>query len=132
MDTADHAAFDITYHLVLVTKYRRRALTATMLEECREIFANVLEHWRCQLIELNGEPDHLHILLRAHPALDLSRLVNNLKTASSRRLRNRHRAHLNRFYSKPVLWHRAYFVASVGNVSLETVRRYVQNQAGAA
>ena len=55
-------------------------------------------------------------------------LINNLKTASARRTRNRFAEHLASFYSKPLFWHRAYFVSNVGGVTLETVRDYVQAQ----
>ena len=55
-------------------------------------------------------------------------LINNLKTASARRARNRYREHLDQFYSKPFFWHRAYFVASTGQVAVESVRRYIQAQ----
>lgn len=72
--------------------------------------------------------DTVHLLIDIHPALDLSVLINNLKTASARRARNRFVAHLAAFYSQPLFWHRAYFVGSVGGVTLETVRDYVQAQ----
>lgn len=84
--------------------------------------------WRCQLLEFGGEPDHVHLLVDAHPALDISVLVNNLKTASARRARNRFAEHLAGFYRKPLFWHRAYYVGSVGGASLETVRAYVDAQ----
>ena len=63
-----------------------------------------------------------------HPALNLSTLINNLKSASSRRIRNAFPDHIKKFYSKPVFWHRAYFAGTVGKVTLETVRRYVEQQ----
>ena len=55
-------------------------------------------------------------------------MINNLKTASARRTRNRFAEHLGRFYSKPLFWHRAYFAGSVGGATLETVRAYVDAQ----
>lgn len=55
-------------------------------------------------------------------------LINNLKTASARRVRSRFAEHLAPFYQKPLFWHRAYFVGSVGGVTLETVRAYVDAQ----
>ena len=55
-------------------------------------------------------------------------LINNLKTASARRARNRFAEHLAVFYKKPLFWHRAYFVGSVGGATLETVRAYVDAQ----
>ena len=81
--------------------------------------------WRCRLIEFGGEPDHVRLLIDIHPALALSVLINNLKTASARRARNRCVEHLAAFYSKPLFWRRAYFVGSVGGGTLETVRDYV-------
>ncbi|MHB1748441.1 MAG: IS200/IS605 family transposase, partial [Leptospirillum sp.] len=57
-----------------------------------------------------------------------STLINNLKTASSRRTRNRFAEHLKPFYQKPYFWHRAYYVGSVGGATLETVQRYVEAQ----
>ncbi len=82
------------YHLVLVTKYRKKVLEEEMLTELENIFGEVLLKWRCRLLEFGGESDHVHLLVEAHPALQLSNLVNNLKTASSRRLRNRYRQHI--------------------------------------
>ena len=99
-----------------------------MLDYLEIAFGDVLDAWRCKLIEFGGGPDHVHLLVDIHPALDISVLINNLKTASARRTRNRFAEHLTPFYSKPLFWHRAYFVGSVGGASLETVRAYVDAQ----
>jgi putative transposase len=77
---------------------------------------------------LPTQPDHVDLLIDIHPALDISVLINNLKTASARRTRNRFAEHIAKFYSKPLFWHRAYFVGSVGGATLETVRAYVDAQ----
>jgi len=127
-DARNNAAFNLTYHLVLVTKYRHKALSPQMLARAEGILAEVLRDWRCEMIEFGGEADHLHLLFRGHPAMELSRLVNNLKTVSSRLLRKEFAEHLAKFYWKPVLWHGAYYVGTVGHASLETVRRYVESQ----
>jgi len=128
MKSNAHAVFDLKYHLVIVTKYRRKALTASMRALVKETFVSVLTKWRCEVVEFGGEADHVHLLFSAHPALELSRVVNNLKTASSRRLRNTFPEQVKRHYWKPVFWHRAYYIGSVGDASLETVKRYVANQ----
>lgn len=132
MHTNAHAAFSLRFHLVLVTKYRRKVLTPAMLAQAREIFGEVLAKWRCELIEFGGEADHVHLLIEAHPALMPSNLVNNLKTASSRRLRNLFPEQVALFYRDPVLWHRAYYLGSVGSASLETVKAYIERQSVAA
>lgn len=68
------------------------------------------------------------MLFAAHPALDMSKLVNNLKTVSSRRLRSEFADELRKYYWKPVLWHGAYYIGTVGGATLETVKRYVEQQ----
>ena len=126
--SSSHAVFNIKLHVVFVTKYRRKTLSPELLESLKEAFSDCLAAWSCKLVEFGGEPDHVHLLIDIHPALDISVLINNLKTASARRTRNRFAEHLAPFYSKPLFWHRAYFVGSVGGATLETVRAYVDAQ----
>jgi len=116
------------YHLVFVTKYRRKALSEAMRDRAQAIITDLLQAWRCEMIEFGGEEDHIHMLFAAHPALDMSKIVNNLKTVSSRRLRSEFADELRKFYWKPVLWHGAYYIGTVGGATLETVKRYVEQQ----
>ncbi|GAV19799.1 putative transposase [Mariprofundus micogutta] len=126
--SSSHAVFSLRLHVVFVTKYRRKVLTPGITIELKQIFSVILEKWKCSLIEFGAEEDHVHLLIEIHPALNISTLMNNLKSASSRRIRNRHADYLATFYWKPYFWHRAYYVGTVGNASLETVRKYVENQ----
>ncbi|BAM06703.1 transposase [Leptospirillum ferrooxidans C2-3] len=103
-------------------------LSPDLLEYLQSAFGEILSDWRCTLLEFGGEADHVHLLAEIHPALNISTLINNLKTASARRVRNRFSDHLKPFYWKPYFWHRAYYVGSVGAATLETVRRYVESQ----
>lgn len=126
--SSSHAVFNIKLHVVFVTKYRRKTLTPELLEYLETAFSEILIAWRCKLLKFDGEPDHVHLLIDIHPALDISVLINNLKSASARRTRNRFAEHLSTFYRKPLFWHRAYFVSNVGGATLETVRAYVDAQ----
>jgi len=126
--SSSHAVYNLKLHIVFVTKYRRKTLSPDLLRYLETAFGEVLAAWRCRLLEFGGEPDHVHLLIAIHPALDISVLINNLKTASARRTRNRFADHLAPFYGKPWFWSRAYFVASVGSATLETVRAYVDEQ----
>lgn len=114
--SSSHAVFNIKLHIVFVKKYRRKTLSPEVLGYLKEAFSDCLAAWHCKLVEFGGESDHVHLLIDIHPALDISVLINNLKTASARR------------YSKPLFWHRADFAGSVGGATLETVRAYVQAQ----
>lgn len=126
--SSSHAVFNIKLHIVFVTKYRRKTLSPELQDYLRTAFAEILEAWRCRLVEFGAEPDHVHLLIDIHPALDISSLINNLKTASARRARARFAEHLAAFYRKPLFWHRAYYAGSVGGASLETVKAYVEAQ----
>ena len=126
--SSSHAVYSLKLHVVFVTKYRRPVLTQEILDHLRSTFAGILAAWRCELLEFGGEADHVHLLIDIHPALNISILINNLKTASARRTRNRFADHLRKFYWKPLFWHRAYYVGSVGGATLATVRHYVESQ----
>ena len=123
-----HAVYNVKLHIVFVTKYKRKTLSDELLAYLKGAFEDCLAAWRCKLIEFGGEADHVHLLVDIHPALDISVLINNLKTASARRARARFAEHLAPFYWKPLFWHRAYFVGSVGGATLETIRAYVESQ----
>lgn len=119
---------DLKVHLVLTTKYRRKAFTNPMLERLHMIFEDLLIKWDCKLVEFNGEDNHVHLLFQYHPDVELSKLVNNLKSVSSRKLRQEFVEHLESFYSKDVFWNGSYFIASCGGVTVSTLRKYIENQ----
>jgi putative transposase len=128
LKSASNAVYEIQLHIVFVVKYRRQVLTETMLKSVAEVLRNGLESWRCELIEVGGEADHLHLLIGIHPALNISELIGNLKAISSRHLRKEYAAEIKQYLWKDAFWHRAYYVGSVGKTTLETIKRYVQNQ----
>jgi putative transposase len=120
--------YDLNIHLVLVTKYRRKVIEKAMLKRLGEIFASTCQKWRSELKEFNGEADHVHLLISYPPDVEVSKLVNNLKTVSSRLIRRDFAERLNQVYSKPVFWSGAYFVASSGGTTLEQLKAYVEGQ----
>jgi len=123
-----HCTFRIWLHMVFVTKYRRRVLSPPILGRLKEHFARVCENAGCELAEMNGEADHVHLLVDAGPNVQPSRLVNTLKTISSREIRKEFGRELARHYRKPVLWTRAYCVLSAGGAPLDVIKAYIQNQ----
>jgi putative transposase len=120
--------YDLNIHLVLVTKYRKKVIDKAMLSRLNEIFESTVQKWRCELVEFNGEPDHVHLLINFPPDVEVSKLVNNLKTVSSRLIRKDFLEQLNSVYSKPVFWSGAYFVASYGGITIEQLKSYVEQQ----
>ena len=78
---------DLGLSIVFVVKYRRKAISAEILTRLKDIFAENLLKWDCQLLEFNGESDHVHLLIEYKPDKNLSVLSANLKTVSSRLIR---------------------------------------------
>jgi putative transposase len=117
-------------HLVLTPKYRRKVITVEMLERLIAIVGDLCEKWQCDLIECNGEPDHLHILFRYAPQLQLSKFIDNLKSVSSRRIRSEFESELRKVYWNwdKGFWNDSYSIDSCGNAPLPILIRYVENQ----
>ena len=123
-----HCVYKINLHIVFVTKYRRKAINAQMLERMKEIFERLCQNQKSELIEFGGESDHVHLLVDLSPDVAVSKLVNTLKTISSRLIRKEFAEHLNQFYWKPVFWTGAYCVISSGGAPLDVLKQYIQNQ----
>lgn len=123
-----HCVYKLKYHLVLVTKYRKKCFTNDMLIRLEEICQRVCDKWEINLDEFGGESDHIHLLLDMHPNLTPSKFVNNLKTVTSRLIRKEFSDHLDNYYWKPVLWTRAYCLITAGGAPIEVLKNYIQNQ----
>lgn len=123
-----HCVYKLKYHLVLVTKYRRKCFTAPMLDRLEEICRDLCAKWEVDIEEFGGEADHVHLMLDMHPNIMPSKFINNLKTVSSRLIRKEFSQHLKEYYWKPVLWTRAYCLITAGGAPLEVLKKYIQNQ----
>lgn len=125
-----HCSYSLQFHLVLCTKYRRRCITNPMLDRLNEIFVSTLEKWEGALIEFNGEADHVHLLISVNPKTQPSKLVNNLKTVSSRLLRKDFSEYLAEIYrGQPIFWSRSYCILSCGGAPISVLKQYIEQQA---
>ena len=125
--TGRHCVFNMHVHLVFVTKYRRSVFTGTILDDLRGIFADVCRDFEAELVEFDGEDDHVHLLVNYPPKVTISKLVNSLKGVSSRLLRKNH-PELAGKYWKGVLWSPSYFAASCGGAPISIIRQYIESQ----
>ena len=123
-----HCVFNLKYHLVLVTKYRKKCLTGNILDRLQTICSKLCRSWQVDLVEFGGEADHVHLLLDMHTNIMLSKFVNNLKTVTSRLIRKEFCYHLASFYWKPLLWTRSYCIISAGGAPLSLLKQYIKNQ----
>ena len=127
--TNRHSCFLLQYHMVFVTKYRRPVLTGEVKDLVYRIIRQVCEEKGLVILELNGEPDHVHLLFEADPFTAPGQLANILKTKTSRFARKKYGdTVLRQYYWKPLFWSDSYFVASVSENSLQNVQEYIKNQ----
>jgi len=123
-----HSVYSIHLHIVFVTKYRRKVITAPMLVRLQEIFANVCSVQKSNLVEFSGEEAHVHLLVKIAPDTLISQLVASLKAASSRLMRKEFPEQVNKFYWKPVFWHNSHCVISCAGAPLEIIKEYIRGQ----
>ena len=126
-----HCVYNLNYHLVLVTKHRKKCIHSEILTRLEEIFNQLCKKWDSKLIEFNGESDHIHLLVQLNPKIAPSIFVNNLKTVSSRLIRRDFSTHLKKYYWKdPVFWSRSYCILTCGGAPLSIIKQYIEQQAG--
>lgn len=123
-----HSCFNLQYHLILVTKYRKPAISDEVFQTIQDSIIKILDINKCELIVLNHDHDHIHLLFNAPPQIQLSSMINGIKTVTSRIVRRDHSQWLAQFYWKPVFWSRSYFICSVGDVTTAIVEAYIENQ----
>jgi putative transposase len=122
-----HCVFKLHVHWVFVAKYRRRVFDAQAIDVLRAIFADVCSNTHATLVEMDGEDNHVHLLVEYPPKVAVSSLVNSLKGVSSRLLRQ-HRPDIRKRYWKGVLWSPSYFASSCGGAPISIVRQYIEQQ----
>lgn len=124
-----HSCFLLQYHMVLVTKYRHPVLVGPVQETVYSTISSIFSQKGLVLLEINGEPDHVHLLYEADPFTAPGTLVNIIKTKTSRYARKLYgKTLLRKYYWKPYFWSDSYFVTTVSENCLTVVRQYIQNQ----
>ncbi len=115
-------------HLVFVTKRRRGVLDGDAIARLRQIFADVCADFDAELVQMDGEEDHVHLLVKYPPKVAVARLVNSLKGVSSRILRRDRPDLANLRVMRTALWSPSYFSGSCGGAPLTVVKRYIEQQ----
>ncbi len=125
--TGRHCVFAMHVHLVFVAKYRKAIFDAKILRTMQEIFEKVCKESDAQLIEFNGETDHVHLVVNYPPKVSVSVLVNSLKGVSSRLLRAEYPILSSKIW-RNALWSPSYFAGSCGGASLDVLKQYIEQQ----
>ena len=125
--TSSHCTYDIKYHLVWITKYRKPVVTGKIAERTRELIRQTCATNDVEILSGHVGRDHIHLLVSVPPHLSASKLVQYLKGSSSRKLQMEYKE-LSKQYWGQHFWARGYFVASSGNVTDEIIAEYIKNQ----
>ena len=124
---ASHSVYDLKYHIVWITKYRKPVLRREIGTRVRELVRMIYASLEVEIVKGNISRDHVHLLVSVPPTLAVSRLVQRMKGLTSRRLLEENKG-LNKAYWGRHFWGRGYFAASTGNVSEEMIAQYIENQ----
>ena len=128
LDRSAHSVFSLHYHLVVVIKYRRKALYDEVIRErLKQIVWSLSDELGIEILAQEPSDDHLHILFTATPTTNLTNVVNVIKGVTARRLRQEF-PKTKEFLWGDSFWSNSYFIASTGQVSLDVLMQYVESQ----
>ena len=125
----NHSKFLLKYHVIFVCKYRRKLLVGNLASCLKNVLIDVSNKSDFRIEVIETDKDHVHLLVSAEPKVSPLQVIRRLKQESTARLWKLYPIELRSwFYREHTLWTDGYFVSSIGNVSQETVRKYIENQ----
>lgn len=127
LDSNNHSVFALHYYLVMCIKYRRKVINDSISDRLKDIFADIAPNYGVELIEWNHDIDHVHLLFKAKPNTEISKLLNAYKSASSRRIKNEF-PDIRKYLWKEYFWSKSYCLVTTGGATLEVVKQYIENQ----
>ncbi len=122
-----HAVYDIKFHVVWITKYRKPALSGEVALRVRELIREICKSMDVEIIKGHVSKDHLHLLISVPPHISVSTLMQRLKGKTSRKLLSEYKRLAKQFWGRH-LWARGYFVASSGTITDEVIAQYIEMQ----
>ena len=123
-----HSVYKLTYHIVLVTKYRHKCINDEIFDYMKNHINRIVSDWGGTVDEINHDFDHIHMLLSLPPQQAPSRAVCSIKTVTSRMLRKEFNDYLSKFYWKDSFWSDSYLVLTVGGATIDIVKSYIEDQ----
>ena len=127
LDTNAHSVFMLWYHLILVTKHRRKVFTDEISNRAKEIFEYIAMNYHITLIEWNHDSDHVHIVFRAHPKTELSKFINAYKSASSRLIKQEFETVRKQLWQS-YFWSQSFCLLTSGGAPIEVIKQYIESQ----
>ncbi len=123
--TSEHLVYNCKYHVIFCPKYRRKVLTDCIDDRLKIVFRETAQRHCFEVTDLEVMPDHVHLLIDCNPRYGIMQCVKDLKRESASIILREFPHMRSRL---PNLWTRSTFIASVGTVSLEVVKKYIEDQ----
>lgn len=124
-----HSVFLLTYHVVFVTKYRKKVITDEIGDLMKDHAAYICGRFDSELISAETDQDHMHLLISMPPDVAPSKLICCLKTQLSKEVRQNHAEHVQKYlWGNAPFWSASYFIATTGTTSMEKVKEYIDSQ----
>ena len=124
---SSHTVYDIKYHIVWITKYRKPVLDGEVSKRIRDLIREICKSKDVEIIKGHISKDHVHIFVSVPPHISVSKLVQSIKGKTSRKIMIENKMVSKAFWGRH-MWDRGYFVASFGNVTDEVIIRYIEEQ----
>jgi len=127
-DKSSHSIYTLNYHLILCVKYRRKVfITDTIINELKERTKNIAKGFDVTIINQECDKDHTHILFSAKPSSNLVKFINSLKGATAKAIRHRY-PEVKKYLWKDVFWSSSYCLITTGQVTLDQLKKYIEEQ----
>jgi len=127
--TKSHSVYLLTYHIVFVTKYRKKVITDEMGDFMKKHADYLCGRFDCDLISAETDLDHIHLLVSMTPDVAPSKLICCLKTQLSKEVRAKYPEHIQKYlWGDTPFWSSSYFIATTGTTSIEKVKEYIDSQ----
>ena len=129
LDKTNNCIFSLCYHFITVVKYRQKVFTEDkIISDLKVITDKIALEFEVDVIEQECGEDHIHMLFRTKPTLDMTKFINILKGRSSRELREKYKNFLKNKLWGDSFWSPSYFLATTGNVTIDILKEYISNQ----
>ena len=122
-----HSVYDLKYHLVWITKYRKQVLYGQVAERLRDLLREICKGNEVEIIKGSISKDHVHLFVSVPPHISVSRLMQVLKGKTSHKMLSEYKELSKKFWGRHI-WARGYFAASSGNVTDELIMEYIATQ----
>lgn len=125
-----HSVYSLNYHLILVTKYRRPCLYGEYETAIIETFDRLITNMGGDICEMETDSDHIHLLISLKPDTAMKEVVSTLKSVTTRTIKPKYMWHLSNFHRGThfSLWSDSYYAATTGGVTIDVLKKYVQEQ----